>query len=151
MAKMSVDSDGWIVGGPAENVFPPSDGKEVEYDGDKDIEPLDPQENEEAWNWNDGAPQIQSTGNDIPPDPDEAYDLIRDQMVEWEGTTQDALNRLDDILNSTPVMDRGLANGRFDIVKNRLQALEARGFISDSERSTIEGFLDGTITEVQIG
>ena len=43
-----------------------------EYDGEAEIEPANPERNNEAWNYNDGNPEIKETGANIPPDPDEA-------------------------------------------------------------------------------
>lgn len=55
------------------------------YDGDADIVPADPSQVEEAWNWNNGSPEIQLTGNNIPPEPSEAKQKLFSHATDSNG------------------------------------------------------------------
>jgi hypothetical protein len=67
MKYATIDESGWI----KSKYDAPQPDKETVKVPDE-VEPSNTSKVEEAWNWNGGSPEIQSTGNKIPPEPQEA-------------------------------------------------------------------------------
>ena len=145
MPKLAIDSDGWIVDGPALNVYPPNDGEEVEYDGEKDIESTTPSKVEEAWNWNDGSPEIQFTGSNIPPEADEARNKIltvAKNNLDWD---QSKVRSLRNNQNTNLFFDY-LVEGNYEGAKGEIDwVVNNTDLINSNEGQTFKDALDGKI------
>ena len=145
MAKLALDKDGWVVGGPAENVYPPENGEIVEYSGDKDIEKADPEAVEEAWNWNNGNPEKQATGSNIKPDKDEARAKVLDVAKNNLGWDQSKVRSLRNNQNTNLFFDY-LVEGNYTGAKGEIDWLvNNTDLITSSEASTFKDALDGKI------
>lgn len=111
------------------------------YDGDADIEPADPSKVEQAWNWNDGSPDIQSTGNDIPPKPSDAKQILFGHATDsngW-GWSRSKLR--------TVRREEGLFFDFIDAKNYKEAKLEATDSdnLTDSETKWIHDLLDGKL------
>lgn len=143
MSKLALDSDGWIVGGPALNVYPPENGKKVEYDGDKDIEPRDPSKHETAWHYNDGNPEPRKTGTNIPPEPSEAKQMLLEKAkIDW-GLNRGQLRKL---RSKYAILFDYIEARNFEDAKSEADDALDSNDITENQHEYIYDLLDGKIT-----
>jgi hypothetical protein len=138
MEKLGIDENGWVVSGPAENV---SGFEIVEYDGDVEIEPADPSRVSEAWNWNGGSPELQSTENNIPPEPDEAKSKLFAHATDSNGWGWDR-SKLRTVRREEGLFFDFLDAENYDEAK--VEATDSSS-LTDSETQWIHDLLDGKI------
>jgi len=108
--KIKTDSNGFIL-----SIGSGLTDYDHTYDGDADIEPADPSKVAEAWNWNNGSPEIQSTGNNIPPEPQGAIREIRAYYTSINsGDKRAGRIQLNEFLSAYPGAQSALQAGDYD-------------------------------------
>lgn len=112
-----------------------------EYDGDKNIKPGDPSRESEVWNWNNGNPEIQSTGTLVKPDPEDAKDiLLQKAKTDWgfnRGQVRSLIKKY--------AIYEFIDGNNYEEAKLEVDDAESAGDITSSQAKWVKDMLDGAV------
>lgn len=141
--KVGIDSNGWIIDGPAFNVYPPSGGEEKEVPDGVSIDESkinDPNKSGQALHWNGGSPEVRETGVDVPPEPDEAHVRLLDiARNEW-GLTDSEMKTL---RANNSLMFEYIKFHNYTDAKAQADLAYQDGEITSAQRDDVHDLLDG--------
>lgn len=83
----------------------------------------------------------------MPPNSSTVFRLFQEKFVEWEGSLDAGLDRMDKLLNTYPTADRAISQGNYDVAKNRInKAVKNSNLaLTSQEAQTLTDILDGKV------